>query len=72
MDRRRICPTLRHDQKNPRFNANFRQLLHVGFKVAAQMEGRYIGALEKFEAIVAENVTKNIYDRHLKPIFVGA
>ena len=58
-------------RENPRYNANFRQLLHVGFKVAAQMGDRYISALEKFETSVAENVTKNIYDRHLKPIFVG-
>ncbi|HET6251610.1 MAG TPA: tagaturonate epimerase family protein [Tepidisphaeraceae bacterium] len=63
--------TLRHDQKNPRYNANFRQLLHVGFKVAAQMGERYISALEKFEPTVAENVTRNTFDRHLKPIFVG-
>jgi hypothetical protein len=63
--------TLRHDQKNPRYNLNFRQLLHVGFKVAAQMGDRYIGALERFETTVAENVTRNTYDRHLKPIFIG-
>lgn len=62
---------LRHDQNNPAYNPNFRQLLHVGFKVAAQMEGRYIGALEKFESTVAENVTTNTFDRHLKPLFIG-
>ncbi len=28
---------LRHDQKNPKFNADLRQLIHVGYKVAAQM-----------------------------------
>ena len=27
---------LRHDQKNPAYNPCFRQLLHVGFKVAAK------------------------------------
>ena len=28
---------LRHDQSNPAYNQSFRQLLHVGFKVAAKM-----------------------------------
>ncbi len=63
---------LRHDQKNSKYNLHFRQLLHVGFKVAAQMGDRYISALETFEPTIAENVTKNTFDRHLKPIFVGA
>lgn len=62
---------LRHDQKNPQYNLNVRQLLHVGYKVAAQMGDRYISALEKFEPTIAENVTRNTFDRHLKPIFLG-
>jgi hypothetical protein len=61
---------LRHDQSNPRYNPHFRQLLHVGFKVAAQLERRYTDALEKFETIVAKNVTENTFDRHLKRIFL--
>jgi hypothetical protein len=63
---------LRHDPKNSAYNLHFRQLLHVGFKVAAQMGERYTNALKQFESAVAENVTTNMYDRHLKPIFVGA
>lgn len=63
--------TLRHDQKNPRYNANVRQLLHVGYKVAAQMDTRYYGALKQFAPIIAENVATNTFDRHLKPIFIG-
>ena len=63
---------LRHDQSNPAYNQSFRQLLHVGFKVAAKMGPRYLDALEANEAIVAKNVTTNLYDRHIKPVFVGA
>ncbi|HWE02332.1 MAG TPA: tagaturonate epimerase family protein [Tepidisphaeraceae bacterium] len=66
-----FAQSLRHDQKNPRYNANLRQLLHVGFKVAAQMGERYINALEEFEPTIAENVTTNTFERHLKPIFIG-
>jgi hypothetical protein len=62
---------LRHDQKNSAYNANLRQLLHVGYKVAAQMEGRYTDALKRYEPTIAQNVTTNIFDRHLKPIFIA-
>ncbi len=62
---------LRHDRMNPAYNPSFRQLLHVGFKVAAKMGDRYLKALEENETVVAKNVTTNLYDRHIKPIFVG-
>jgi hypothetical protein len=62
---------LRHDQKNPAFNPSFRQLLHVGFKVAAQMGGRYLKMLEACEEDVSRNVTTNLSERHIKPLFVG-
>lgn len=60
---------LRHDQACPAFNPDFRQLLHVGYKVAAEMGGRYLDALDACEASVAANVTRNILDRHLRPLF---
>ncbi len=62
---------LRHDQSNPAFNPAFRQLLHVGFKVAAQLGDRYLKMLEACEVAVSRNVTTNLYDRHIKPLFVG-
>jgi hypothetical protein len=62
---------LRHDQKNPAYNPSFRQLLHVGFKVAAKMGERYTKELEEHEDVIAKNVTTNLWDRHLKPVFIG-
>jgi hypothetical protein len=62
---------LRHDQSNPAYNSSFRQLLHVGFKVAAKMGDRYLAALKANEAIVARNVSTNLFDRHIKPVFLG-
>ena len=62
---------LRHEPANPAFNPSFRQLLHVGFKVAAQMGDRYLNMLKTCEVAVSRNVTTNLYDRHLKPLFVG-
>ena len=62
---------LRHDQKNPAYNPSFRQLLHVGFKVAAKIGERYTRELEQHEDVIAKNVTTNLWDRHLKPVFIG-
>jgi len=70
-DGQTYASTLRHDQKNPQYNPQFRQILHVGYKVAAEMGDRYLTALEKHAGIIAANVTENIYERHLKPVFVG-
>lgn len=60
---------LRHDQTCELYNPNFRQLLHVGYKIAAQMEGYFLNAIKKYEKIIANNVTKNILESHIKPIF---
>ncbi len=62
---------LRHDQTCPEFNPHLRQLLHVGYKVAAQMGVRYLKLLNDCEPTIAKNVTGNLYDRHLRPLFIG-
>jgi hypothetical protein len=63
---------LRHDQSNPLYNSSLRQLLHVGYKVAAKMGDRYLDLLKENEEVVGRNVTENLYDRHIKPLFIGA
>jgi tagaturonate epimerase len=62
---------LRHDAGDPDYNPGFRQLLHVGFKIAAKMGRRYLDLLEANEAIIARNVTENLYQRHIGPVFLG-
>ncbi len=61
---------LRHDQSQPLYNPHFRQLIHVGYKVAAEMGERYLDALKRFRPTIAGNVTANIYERHLRRIFL--
>jgi hypothetical protein len=68
---RQFVSALRHDRKNPAFNPSFRQLLHVSFKVAAKKGDRYLNALKKHEAIIAKNVTENLFERHMKPLLLG-
>ena len=70
-DGAQLANALRHIQDHPEFNANVRQLVHISFKVAAKQGDRYLDLLKANEEIVGKNVTENIYDRHLKPLFVG-
>jgi hypothetical protein len=67
----RLANAVRHIPGHPEFNANIRQLLHVSFKLAAQRGGVYLDLLRRNEAIVAKNVTENLFDRHLKPLFLA-
>lgn len=64
-----LAATLRHDQKEPRYNPNFRQLIHVGYKIAAEMGDRYIALLKKNSAIIADQVVENLFDRHIRRLF---
>jgi tagaturonate epimerase len=66
----RFAATVRHDQSNSDYNPNVRQLLHVGYKIAAQLGDRYTSALKQNEAVVAANVTQNLLDRHIRRIFL--
>ncbi len=61
---------LRHNQADPLYNVNLRQLLHVGFKVAAKMGERYLKLLDECEASVSRNVTGNLFERHITPLFL--
>jgi hypothetical protein len=62
---------MRHDQRNKDYNPHLRQLLHVGYKIAAGMGDYYLDALRAAEESVSRNVTENLYARHLKPLFLN-
>jgi tagaturonate epimerase len=69
----RFARALRHDDMHDAvFNPDFRQLLHVGFKIAAKLGERYRNALEQNEELIARNVTNNLFERHIRPIFQGS
>lgn len=62
---------LRHIPGHAEFNPHFRQLLHVSFKLAAKAGARYTDLLATNESVVAKNVTENLYQRHMRPLFIG-
>jgi hypothetical protein len=67
----RLAAAIRHVPSCPDFDPHVRQLLHVSFKVAAKQGSRYTDLLVANREIVARQVTENILDRHLKPLFLG-
>ena len=66
----RFAAALRHVSTNPVFNPHMRQLVHVSFKVAARQGSRYTDLLVANRDIVAKQVTENIFERHLRPLFL--
>jgi len=66
---REFAQAVRHDSGCPQYNAHMRQLLHVAYKVAAEMGSRFTDALSAEEALITEAVTRNLYERHLVPVF---
>jgi hypothetical protein len=66
-----FAAALRHDQDCPAYNPHFRQLVHVGYRVAAEMGTRYYEALETHAGSIAPLVTENLLEKHLKPLFLS-
>ena len=66
-----FASALRHDPQSRSYNPSLRQLLHVGFKVAAKMGPRYLELLEANKEVIAKNVTDNLYTRHIAPLFLS-
>jgi hypothetical protein len=65
----KFANTLRHIPGHPDYNPNFRQLIHVGYKVASEMGTGYTDLLKKYSDVIGNCVEENIYDRHLKRLF---
>lgn len=62
---------LRHDTTCAEYNPHFRQILHVSYRVAAEMGERFLLALETSRAAVARNVRDNLLNRHIEPLFLA-
>ena len=65
----KLANTMRHIPGHPDYNPNFRQLVHVSFKVAAEYGNEYLHALKAHKEIVGKQVADNIFERHIKRLF---
>lgn len=66
----KFANSLRHIEGHADYNPHFRQLLHVAYKLAAEKGDGYMALLQEHKEIVGRNVTENLYERHIKPLFL--
>jgi tagaturonate epimerase len=69
-DGKTFAETLRHEPLCRSYNLHFRQLLHIGFKVAANMGDGFLDVLKANENIIARHVCENLFERHIKRLFM--
>jgi hypothetical protein len=67
----RFAEALTHEIRCANYNPDFRQLIHVGYKMAAEMGDRFLQALDDNREIVSEKVKSNLLEKHLKPLFLS-
>ncbi|NPA36135.1 MAG: hypothetical protein GXO47_04725 [Chlorobi bacterium] len=65
----KMTDSLTHNNLCKDYNPDMRQLMHVGYKLAAMQIDRYFELLEKHSEIVNDCVFTNIYERHMKLLF---
>lgn len=68
-DAERFARALRHNQADPLFNPSMRQLIHVSYKIAAELRDEYIPALEKHADIIGQQISDNLGARHINRLF---
>ena len=68
-DAQTFARTLRHDEDDPLYNPDFRQLVHVSFKVAAELGDEYLAALDRNLDVIGREIEANIGERHVRRLF---
>ena len=66
----KIAQSIRHDLDCADYDKNIRQLLHVGYKIAAEYGTTYLQALEAQTEIIGRNVSGNLFEKHITPLFL--
>lgn len=65
----KFADTLRHIPGHPSYHAGFRQLIHVGYKVASEMGDAFLNMVRTNSEVVGAQVMTNIYERHIVRLF---
>jgi hypothetical protein len=63
---------LKHEPTCPEYNSDFRQLLHMSYRLAAERAETYYRLLKQHRGAIESHVTENILRRHVQPLFRGA
>jgi hypothetical protein len=65
----RFANTLIHDSTCRDYNPNVRQLIHISYKIAAEMGLEFLDALTHYRDSIEEQVYNNLYHKHLLRLF---
>ncbi len=68
----KFADTLRYHRYHPNYNPAFRQFMHCAYRIAGEKWDEYIAALKTYHEGIATNVVENIYEHHLRPLFIDA
>lgn len=60
---------LAHNAEHAAYDCQFRQFMHVSFRIAAEMGARYTEAVKANRSLIGRRVFENLYRRHLMPLF---
>ncbi|SMO79848.1 tagaturonate epimerase family protein [Fodinibius sediminis] len=66
-----IVSKLEHEPDKPLFDAQLRQFMHCAYKIAAEQGDSFIRLLKEHSKVIGGRVTHNLYNRHIRPLFVG-
>ena len=68
-DAQQFARTMRHNPADPLFNPSFRQLIHVSYKIAAELGNEFYPALEKYADAIGKEIEANLCQRHISRLF---
>ena len=60
-----------HDESDPDYNPDFRQFIHLSYKIAAERIRDYRELIIDDHKAIAKRVTENIFSNHIKPLFMN-
>ncbi|HTR99040.1 MAG TPA: tagaturonate epimerase family protein [Bacteroidota bacterium] len=67
----KFARALRHEPGPNGFNRDIRQLVHVGYRIAAEMGDGFTSLVREHAERVGANVADNLYRKHIVPLFIG-
>ena len=68
-DAQLFARAMRHNSEDPLFNPSFRQLIHVSYKIAAELGDEFYPALEKYADAIGKEIEANLCERHISRLF---
>jgi tagaturonate epimerase len=70
-DGKKIVSAIEHNTANPGFHHGLRQFFHCSYKIAAEEGEAFIRLLNENRSEVGQRVTDNLFERHIKPLYIG-